>query len=445
MNEEWRKQLQKKLDGHRLAAPQLSWNKVESQLALASGKTKTPFWGHRIMAAAAMVALIGGAGVAYLLLNNKHNAAQVANIERQNAPQQLATQRSANNQMAGDNNTQSQQQLPHNNLVAGRYITNSNANYPNPNSRQTQGDGLYAANNSANNSAQVVSSPQNNIPTTAANQDYTSNNTSKNSTDNYPRRANTTETHPKRTDTPQDALITNRPKGQRGGGAWTATAYVSGGTVTANNTELQRPALAMARAYGNTVDEEIRKGDYVQLQDALPAVETNTRHYQPFRVGAAARYELNHRWSIDAGLAYTRHRSDITRRTGTIVNETQQTLHYLGVPLNIHYRIVGTKRFNVYASAGVMGEKLLTGKRTTDVNYNGLPDGTQTESVKEKPVQVSVNAAIGAEYKFSGRLSIFAEPGIGYYFGNGSDLNSIYKERPTNFNLNVGLRFGINK
>ena len=70
MNEEWRKQLQKKLDGHRQAAPQLSWNQVESQLALASGKTKTPFWGQRIMAAAAMVALIGGAGVAYLLLNN---------------------------------------------------------------------------------------------------------------------------------------------------------------------------------------------------------------------------------------------------------------------------------------------------------------------------------------------------------------------------------------
>ena len=183
MNEEWRKQLQKKLDGHRQAAPQLSWNEVESQLALASGKTKTPFWGQRIMAAAAMVALIGGAGVAYMLLNNKHNAAQVANIERQNAPQQLATQRSANNQMAGDNNTQSQQQLPHNNLVAGRYITNSKAKHPNPTSRQAQGDDLYSANNSAKNSAQGGSSPQNKIPTTAANQEYTSHKTPKNSTD----------------------------------------------------------------------------------------------------------------------------------------------------------------------------------------------------------------------------------------------------------------------
>lgn len=53
MNEEWRKQLQKKLDGHRQAAPQLSWDEVESKLALASGKTQTPFWGQRIMAAAA--------------------------------------------------------------------------------------------------------------------------------------------------------------------------------------------------------------------------------------------------------------------------------------------------------------------------------------------------------------------------------------------------------
>ena len=162
-------------------------------------------------------------------------------------------------------------------------------------------------------------------------------------------------------------------------------------------------------------------------------------------MGAAVRYALNNRWSIDAGLTYARHRSDITRKMGNVVNETQQTLHYLGVPLNVNYRIVGNRRFNVYAAAGVTGEKLLKGKRKTVTQNEDMPDDVQTESVKENRAQFSVNAAIGAEYKIDDRLSVFAEPGISHYFDNGSELSSIYKERPTNFNLNVGLRFCVNK
>ena len=94
------------------------------------------------------------------------------------------------------------------------------------------------------------------------------------------------------------------------------------------------------------------------------------------------RYALNNRWSIDAGLTYARHRSDITRKMGNVVNETQQTLHYLGVPLNVNYRIVGNRRFNVYAAAGVTGEKLLKGKRKTVTQNEDMPDDVQTESVK---------------------------------------------------------------
>lgn len=224
-----------------------------------------------------------------------------------------------------------------------------------------------------------------------------------------------------------------------------AKAYVSGGAMGANNSQMQRPMLATAHTYGAPFDEEIRNGEYVRLENTSPAVETKAHHRQPLRVGAAVRYALNNRWSIDAGLTYARHRSDITRKMGNVVNETQQTLHYLGVPLNVNYRIVGNRRFNVYAAAGVTGEKLLKGKRKTVTQNEDMPDEVQTESVKENRAQFSVNAAIGAEYKIDDRLSVFAEPGISHYFDNGSELSSIYKERPTNFNLNVGLRFCVNK
>lgn len=36
---------------------------------------------------------------------------------------------------------------------------------------------------------------------------------------------------------------------------------------------------------------------------------------------------------------------------------------------------------------------------------------------------------------------MYVEPGISYYFDDGSPISTIYKEKPVNFNLNLGLRF----
>lgn len=38
-------------------------------------------------------------------------------------------------------------------------------------------------------------------------------------------------------------------------------------------------------------------------------------------------------------------------------------------------------------------------------------------------------------------IGVYIEPGISYYFDNNSDVRNIYKDRPLNFNLNIGLRF----
>ena len=91
MNEQWRKQLQQKLDGHRQAAPQLSWDEVERRAVIGVKPARASILGRRIIAAAASVALLAGVGVTMLLLNNGQNAHQVANLERQYAPQQNGT------------------------------------------------------------------------------------------------------------------------------------------------------------------------------------------------------------------------------------------------------------------------------------------------------------------------------------------------------------------
>jgi len=38
---------------------------------------------------------------------------------------------------------------------------------------------------------------------------------------------------------------------------------------------------------------------------------------------------------------------------------------------------------------------------------------------------------------------VYAEPGLSYYINNGSQTKNFYKDKPWNFNINVGLRFTL--
>ncbi len=443
MNEQWRTNMREKLDGHRQAAPLLSWDEVERRAAAVEKSAKVAAWGRRAMAAAAVVICLCGVAATLLLLNNGQNAQQVANLERHYAPQHNTTNL-ANNTNAAGHYTETRQGTNTNNMAGSYNKANYYACGNRNNVNTSHATNLYAA--VPDEYQQKATQPQTDIiETTTDTKQQITDYTSKNSTDNAPRGKQTTTTQPKRTENLPVGVTLTTTKPAKVAGAWMAKAYVSGGALGANNSQMQHPTLATARTYGETADEAVRNSEYVRLDNASPTVETKAHHRQPLRVGAAVRYALSNRWSIDAGLTYARHRSDITRKMGNVVNETQQTLHYLGVPLNVNYRIAGNRRFNVYAAAGVMGEKLLKGKRKTVAQYEDMPDDVQTESVKEGRAQLSVNAAIGAEYKIDDRLSVFAEPGISHYFDNGSELSSIYKERPTNFNLNVGLRFCVNR
>jgi hypothetical protein len=40
-------------------------------------------------------------------------------------------------------------------------------------------------------------------------------------------------------------------------------------------------------------------------------------------------------------------------------------------------------------------------------------------------------------------FSIYAEPKVGYYFDNGSNVATLYKDKPLNIDINVGLRLNI--
>ena len=90
-----------------------------------------------------------------------------------------------------------------------------------------------------------------------------------------------------------------------------------------------------------------------------------------------------------------------------------------------------------------MGEKCISNRFQSKFESEGL-SLEQYSSQTGKPFQWSVNAAPGLQIKPLPNIGIFAEPGISYYFNDGTTIPTIYKDRPCNFNLNLGIRFNLN-
>lgn len=173
--------------------------------------------------------------------------------------------------------------------------------------------------------------------------------------------------------------------------------------------------------------------------------KTEYDHHLPIRIGLSVAYALTDRLSISSGLTYTRLASDIKDASRESKYIGEQRLHYVGIPVNVSYKVASFRWLGLYGTAGVLAEKCVSG--TTDEGYvvNNTVQQTNTHDISTKPLQMSVNAGVGIQFDFIDNVGIYAEPGLSYYFDDGSALQTIYKEKPLNFNLNVGVRFKLGK
>ncbi len=175
------------------------------------------------------------------------------------------------------------------------------------------------------------------------------------------------------------------------------------------------------------------------------SVKTEYKHRLPVRVGLNVAYRLTDRLSVESGVSYTRLSSDMKDGTKDNYSSSSQKLDYIGVPLNVKYRAFGYRRLSVYASAGLLTEKCVSGKTTHEYVISGEKKKHEAEDVAAKPWQLSVNAALGAQFDVLRNVGVYVEPGVSYYFDDRSPLSTIYKEKPLNFNLNLGVRYTIGK
>lgn len=169
---------------------------------------------------------------------------------------------------------------------------------------------------------------------------------------------------------------------------------------------------------------------------AVDRKKMKAHHAQPVKVGVSVGYSLTNRWSVNTGLTYSYLSSDFTAD-----GEPKQTqrLHYVGIPLSGSYSLLKSRKAEVYVTAGGEVEKLVKGV----VSSKNALSGNRDEKVRESRPQFSAKAALGGAYHFTPSLSVYAEPGVSYYFNNHSSVINVYKDRPTSFSLNVGVRYTV--
>lgn len=405
MEEQWIEELRQKLADFEQPAPEVSWEEIEKAVAAHKRQAKkVAMWPRRI-AAAILVVVTGGVGY-YLLNRQEPDAVQPIDSVVSEQSGEGIRKEPVNPQQQTDNQTfasvKHQIERAVKSLVAKDDTIAVVAN-----AEETQ----IAIQNSEVQATEMQEQK--------------------------------TEVHPQKKSFPEVQTIypSDIKRSASSSKRLMAKVYLSNAMLgNSGNSFNERVPVYSSFVENSTQLSEVDGIDMNNVETA-ESVEEKAHHRQPIRFGLSFRYALNDKWSIDAGLSYTMLTSDLSFSATHYYAEVEQRLNYVGIPINVNYKLWSNRHFNVYASAGGIVEKMVKGKQHIVVTNPSKSE--RDESVSIGPLQLSINGAIGAEYQFVDWLSIYAEPGLGYYFDNGSSVPTIYQDKPLNFNLNVGLRLNI--
>lgn len=241
-----------------------------------------------------------------------------------------------------------------------------------------------------------------------------------------------------------------KARARRSGGF--SAGIVAGGAVGGNTSGSKPTAMVMG---ANPLAAGVTKTDWIDKDSKAsaivynqPEVQEEYSHKIPVKVGLTARYNITGRLGVETGLTYSILSSSVkigNSETGKNWSTGSQTLHYLGIPLNISFNILNSRYVNIYVTGGGMMEKSISGNIKTDEYVDGKFARTLTTNISPKGLQWSVNAAAGVQANILPQLGFFVEPGVSHHFKNGSRVRSIYTDKPTDFSLGFGLRYSFGK
>ena len=245
-------------------------------------------------------------------------------------------------------------------------------------------------------------------------------------------RAQTTEMRRSATTAMRRSAATEEQLSRRagnGGSRWQFGVGTSGNMTRYSSTNGIMPVrysdVAMAQGSSNA---------YFSAEPLQRDCKETTKHNMPVSFGATVSYDLNDRLALTSGLVYTLATSSFEHGTSSNASKDEQTLHYVGIPLTASYTIWGNSWLKTYVNAG--------GQADFNVSAKVETEGHTTDIDKDR-AQLSVGAAAGVQLNVIKQMGVYVEPGVRYYFDNGSNVQTVFKEHPCNFSLQMGLRWNF--
>lgn len=166
-------------------------------------------------------------------------------------------------------------------------------------------------------------------------------------------------------------------------------------------------------------------------------VVSNTKFLMPVSVGVQVQLPVGKIVSLGTGVNYTLLFSNYDDLSREETRQTHQTLHYIGVPVNVYANVFSNENLRFYLSGGVTVEKGLYAH--VRVFENGVKRWTGSSI---EGLQWSLNAGAGAEFIVNRNTGLYFDPSIAYYFDNKQPI-SIRSAQPLQFKFELGFRFHL--
>lgn len=206
---------------------------------------------------------------------------------------------------------------------------------------------------------------------------------------------------------------------------------------------IDRQARPFGPLYASSQGEAAFNSSYAEMvaNNVERPVRTDLQYDVPVTAAVSFRYEITDRWSVDAGLSFTRTGASWRSGSDEHYYRSKQKAYFVGIPVDVSFTIFDSRYFSFYALAGGSVEKCVAGNVSTSL-VGGLEDAASNmkEGLAEHPWMFSVAAGVGAQFNITDRSGIFAEPRIAYVFDTAEDM-LLRKNNSPQFNLSVGVRF----
>ena len=171
---------------------------------------------------------------------------------------------------------------------------------------------------------------------------------------------------------------------------------------------------------------------------------TESNHRQSARFGAGIKVNFLPRWGVETGIVGTTLNSSWETTTGNSVQTIEQEMHYLGIPLYLHFNALEWEGLSLYLAAGPMYEFTNETSETWSTKLNGKLVSSAADQSLQKDSRWSANIAAGLQLEFMENNAIYIQPGFSYHFPHrnvdGLDLQNYYTAKPAAFNLTIGYR-----